>query len=213
MSCDYAVWQTTSRLSNQQAGRLYQALCAGDTSGVTASPAIEAFYRELTRQHPEIDDVPEDKLEDHDLCPWSVAMDRSPGHVIMCCVWPKADEVGRLLRRLAAKHGLALYDPQSEQIIYPNEATPSLIKRLWWNLREESSESRDPWYVDIGIGLLFLAVSWFAYTGHDELARGEGHPMLRWLYEAGGMWLAVGGPVAISLWCLFFGVRKLARSR
>lgn len=213
MSCDYAVWQTASRLSNPQAGRVYQALCAGDTSGVMASPAIEAFYRELTRQHPEIDEVPADRVDDHDLCPWSVAMDRSPGHVIMCCIWPKADEVGRLLRSLAARHGLAMYDPQSEQIIYPNETTPSLFKRLWWNLREESSEPRDPWYVDIGIGLLFLAVSWFAYAGHDEFVRGGGHPMLRWLYEEGGVWLAVGMPAAISLWCLSFGIRRFARSR
>lgn len=213
MSCDYAVWHTQYRLSNLQAGRIYTALCNGDTSGVTANPAVEAFYRELTALHPEIDQVPADKAGAPELCPWTAAMDRSPGHLVMSCVWPQADAVGKLLRRLAKKHGLALYDPQSEEIIYPNEPTPSLFRRVWWNMRDDGAEPRDPWYVDIGIGLLFLAVTWFAYVEHADFERGAGHPLLRWLYVSGGFWLAVGLPAAISLWCLVFGGRKFLRAR
>jgi amino acid transporter len=213
MSCDYAVWHTQARMSNAQAGRLYHALCAGDTSGVFPSPAIAAFYEEITALHPEIDDVPQDQLDHHELCPWSVAIDRSDGHLIMCSVWPRADYVGGLVRKLARKHGLAMYDPQAEQILYPNDATPSLLKRLWWNLREDPAESRDPWYVDIAIGILFLAVTWFSYFGRADFARGEGHVLLRWMYELEGSWLSVALPAVISLWCLFFGMRKFARRR
>ena len=129
MSCDYSVWHTTSRLSAAEAGRLHLHLCEGDTSGVTPHPGIEAFYKELTAQHPEIDDIPEDQVDNTDLCPWSVAFDRSDGHIIMCCRWPKADYVGDLVSRLAARHGLAFYDPQSERVVYPGERHTS---KPWW---------------------------------------------------------------------------------
>jgi len=118
MSCDYAVWHTPSRLGPQEAGRLYHRLCDGDTSGVIPHVGVDAFYQELTALHPEIDDVPDERIDDSDYCPWSVAFDRSEGHIIMCCVWSKADYVGDLVSRLAAKHGLAFYDPQSEFVGY-----------------------------------------------------------------------------------------------
>jgi hypothetical protein len=47
MSCDHSVWFPHKRLSNAEAGALYAALCDGDTSGVQAHPAIDAFYEEL----------------------------------------------------------------------------------------------------------------------------------------------------------------------
>ena len=131
MSCDYAVWFPHKRLSNGDAGQLYVALCDGDTSGVQAHPAIGAFLAELTATHPQIDDVAEEEIGNHDLCPWSVAFDQSSGHLIMCCVWPKADYVGQLLGDLARKHGLALYDPQSERISYPDDAPNS---KPWWKV-------------------------------------------------------------------------------
>lgn len=129
MSCDYAVWYPHKRLSDVEAGALYLALCDGDTSGVREHPAVDAFYAELVAKHPQIDDLPEGQLDDHDLCPWSIAFDRSPGHLIMCCVWSKADDVGDLLKTLAIKHGLALYDPQSDRIHYPDAPGPA---RPWW---------------------------------------------------------------------------------
>lgn len=98
---------------------VYVALCEGDVSGVIASPAINAFYAEVTTKHPEIDDVPEGKIDDIDLCPWSNAFNRSPGHLIICCRWPKAAYVHRLLTDLASRHGLALIDPQKQTIRYP----------------------------------------------------------------------------------------------
>jgi hypothetical protein len=123
MSCDYAVWHTQSRLTDAEAIRLYDALCEGDVSGVSASPAIAAFYAEITSLHPEIDDVPDDRKEDLDFSPWSIAFDRSAGHLIMCCVWPKAEYVGRLVQTLARKHGLACFDPQDGTIADPSGLT------------------------------------------------------------------------------------------
>jgi hypothetical protein len=127
MSCDFGVWFPHSRLSDREAVELYHRLCESDISGVQPHPAVDAFYAEVTAKHPEIDTVPEDRIDDHDYCPWSCALDRSPAHVIMTCVWPKADYVTRLVHELARKHGLAVFDPQSERITYPHDSP-----RPWW---------------------------------------------------------------------------------
>ncbi len=133
MSCDLGVWFPHNRLSNQEASALYGRLCEGDTGGVQPHPAVDAFYTELTARHPEIDTVPDDRIDDHDYCPWSCAIDRSPGHVIMSCVWPKADYVTGLVHQLARTHGLAVYDPQSDRITYPDDPLRSAeTKRPWW---------------------------------------------------------------------------------
>lgn len=129
MSCDYAVWHTQERLDAQQAAKLHERLCDGDTSGVAPHPGIARFHAELTALHPELDDCPEDRLDDKEFCPWSAEMDRSEGHVILSCIWPRADAVGELVRRLATQHGLAFYDPQSEFIQYPGES-PTRVP--WW---------------------------------------------------------------------------------
>jgi hypothetical protein len=133
MSFDLGVWYPQTRISNEEAGKLYVRLCDGDTSGVVANPAIDAFYVELTARHPEIDTIPEEKIGDHDFCPWSCKLDHSPGHVIMSCVWPKATYVHRLVQDLARKHALAIYDPQSDVVTYPDGSTGARTARagLW----------------------------------------------------------------------------------
>src|SRR5579859_3395428 len=121
MSCDFAVWFPDKKLTDKQAGDLYRHLCESDVSGVQPHPSVDAFYNELTAKHPEIDTVPDDRIDDHDYCPWSCAFDRSPGHIIMCSVWPKADYVGRVVHELGRKHGLVVYDPQSYKVTYPDD--------------------------------------------------------------------------------------------
>jgi len=142
MSCDYSVWHTTKRFTHDEAGEVHRRLCESDLHDVEPSPRVAAFYAELTALHPEIDTVPDDRIDDHDYCPWSCAMDRSESHVIVCCVWPKADYVGELVERLAKKHHLVLYDPQSGRVGYPpslpsdREAAPLApeprAKKKWW---------------------------------------------------------------------------------
>jgi len=123
MSFDLAVWYPEKRISDEEARELYVRLCDSDTSGVVAHPAVDAFYAELTAKHPEIDTIPEERIDDHDYCPWSCRLERSPSHVITCCVWPKATYVGQLVESLARKHGLAVYDPQSDRVTYPDGST------------------------------------------------------------------------------------------
>ena len=137
MSYDLGVWYPHERLSDADAGKLYVGLCEGTVEHPRAHPAVNAFYQELTAQHPEIDTVPDDRIDDHDYCPWSCALDRSPGHVIMPCVWSKAEYVEGFVRALARKHGLAVFDPQSGKISYPdssgtNANATQAGHRPWW---------------------------------------------------------------------------------
>lgn len=129
----------------------YVRLCDGDTTGVVPHPAIDTFYAELTTKHPEIDTIPEERIDDHDYCPWSCKLDHSPGHVIMSCVWPKATYVHQLVKELARKHRLALYDPQSEEVIYPDGSTGA------------KAGSRLSFWILGAFALLFAAT--FIYTG------------------------------------------------
>lgn len=123
MSFDLGVWYPQKRICDEEARELYVRLCDGDTSGVVPHPALDEFYAELTARHPEIDTIPEGKIGDHDYCPWSCKLDHSPGHVIMSCVWSQATYVHQLAQSLARKYGLALYDPQADEILYPDGST------------------------------------------------------------------------------------------
>jgi hypothetical protein len=129
MSCDYAVWYPHTRLSDAQASELYKQLCAGITGGVQAHPAVDAFYAELTARYPPIDDTSKADADHEYLCPWSGPFIKSGGHVIMSCLWPRAEYMGTLITSLAAKHGLALYDPQTLRIKYPLKAA---TRKSWW---------------------------------------------------------------------------------
>jgi hypothetical protein len=90
-------------------------------SPVVAHPSIDRFYDELTDRYPELDDVPETRIDDMDYSPWSCRIARSPGYVIASCVWSKADEVRLSISELARKHRLAFFDPQSGIIFYPDD--------------------------------------------------------------------------------------------
>lgn len=133
MSCDFAVWYPHQRLSTKAAREFYTRLCEGDAGGVRANAAVDAFYEELTSIHPEIDAGPNDETESGGDGPWSCALDRSPGHVIVPCVWSKGDYVTMLVHDLARKHGLAVYDPQSDRITYP-DGDPAAEDNThpWW---------------------------------------------------------------------------------
>ena len=118
------------RRSGDADGTLDAQLAMGVTVGVQAHPAVKACYAELTAKYPEIADIPADQIEDKNQCPWSGAMNKSAGHVIMYCEWPRAEYIANLIKSLAAKHGLAFYDPQSLRIRYFDKPAG---KTSWWS--------------------------------------------------------------------------------
>jgi hypothetical protein len=119
MSYDLAVWHTPNRLTDAEASALYMALGESRTDGTAPQPAVDAFYAELMARYPELDTVPDDLIDDSDYCPWSCALGRSPGYVVLSCVWSQAQAVGKFVWNLAAKHRLALFDPQEGKVHYP----------------------------------------------------------------------------------------------
>jgi hypothetical protein len=115
MSCDFAIWYPAKRLTDEQAGALYERLCEGDTAGVAPHPAVEGFYRELTSKYPERDEA----------SVWSMPIERSSGHVLVSSVPTSAKEVESFVRALARKHGLSVYDPESGTVTHPAAPKPS----------------------------------------------------------------------------------------
>ena len=116
MSFDLGVWFSSRPMNNEEAAARYVALCDGNTDDIEANPAVAAFVTELTGLHPQIDDVPDEDVDD---CPWNCAFDVSEGHVIMPMSWSRCEEVALLVLQLAQKHGLICFDPQSGEVHLP----------------------------------------------------------------------------------------------
>jgi len=119
MSFDLGVWDSDIGIRKDQPADIYLRLCEGKVAPNGQSPSVNAFYAELTRKWPEIDSVPDKKIDDVDFCPWSSAIDHSGMHVIMCCTWSKANEVAGFVEQLAAKHGLVFFNPQTNEVKLP----------------------------------------------------------------------------------------------
>ena len=125
MSYDLAVLHTDDPLTDKEAAEIYLHLAEGWRDEQGWSSAIEAFYHELTSRWPELDAVPREKIDDTEFCPWSVALEHFHQAVVMNCVYSRAAEVHKYVAELALKHGLALYDPQSDKVVLPESLRPS----------------------------------------------------------------------------------------
>jgi hypothetical protein len=89
---------------------------AGDETVFEASPAVSAFLDELLTRHPPLEQLPEDKIDES---VWSMTPARSDRLLTLDCVWPEAERMAEEILQLARKHGLALMDPQSGQVVRP----------------------------------------------------------------------------------------------
>lgn len=114
MSHDVCVWYPHRKLTKDEAAALFLQLIEGDTSGVQSHASLDAFYKELTSLHPEIDDDPSEE------CPWAMEFERSPGHILMSVSWSRAEEMFEVICELATKHGLAVIETEQENPIYPD---------------------------------------------------------------------------------------------
>jgi hypothetical protein len=120
MSFDLSVWSGNSRIASSRAGQIHERLCRGERpTELQADPNIARFYRELTSRWPEIDGIPDQQVDDTNVCPWSSALDHSDAHVLISCVWSAAEQVYSFVQQMAQKHRLVLYDPQSDEVHAP----------------------------------------------------------------------------------------------
>ena len=116
MSFDLAVINVKDDTDEEEAQRIYYELCNGNYEVVSPSESIELFYQEITNLYPEIDDLPEEKI---DSCPWSNAFDISDGAVLINITWSRVEEIAPLIITMATRYGLACYDPQASELHVP----------------------------------------------------------------------------------------------
>lgn len=131
MSCDYGVWYSETSLTNEEAAKIYIGLCEQWPFLEGENQAVRALYNDLTKLWPELDSVPDEKIDDKDRSPWSCEISHSGIVVVTACVWPMADIVGSFVKELAARHRLIFYDPQSERVHPPEHLKAMQVKKGW----------------------------------------------------------------------------------
>lgn len=119
MSFDLGVWHGASPLADKEAADIYVQLCQSWPYLEGESDRVAAFYADLTRKWPEIDTVPEEKIDDKEYCAWSCALNHSGMAVVMACVWSMSDDVTAVVEDLANRHRLVLFNPQSGAVTLP----------------------------------------------------------------------------------------------
>lgn len=111
-----AVWHTYDTPTPEEASSLYL-MRAREKIKTKWHPSIEAFYGDLCRRYPELDDLEED---DVDQSPWSCAHDRSDGYLVMCLNdGNHLPQAAKFVFELAARHGLICFDPQGPTLSVP----------------------------------------------------------------------------------------------
>ena len=126
MSFDLAVFYSTSPLNAETAAHRYQALCERSLDDphnlkglVEPNPSVTEFLAEMTALYPPLSEVADDE---DDLSPWSCAPDVSEGHVIVSIRWSRCGQMTETLTALALRHGLTVYDPQSNRVLGTDSA-------------------------------------------------------------------------------------------
>lgn len=117
MSYDVAVWDGDAPANDEHAVRVNEELWARYEEGAEEpSPRILAFLRELTARYPDLEDLPENEIEDS---PWSVSpTDDAVGvYSYLCLVYSKIEEALPFIVQTAKRHGLVCFDPQQETLL------------------------------------------------------------------------------------------------
>lgn len=119
MNFDLGVWKGREGLSPISASFVYDSLCRGEqpAEALAAQAALHDFYEELIAIWPE---VPSGSMRRPVDSPWSGPLHRSDYSVLLSCDWQHAEVVLALITRLAARHGLSVFDPQSEELYLPD---------------------------------------------------------------------------------------------
>ncbi len=112
MSFDLAVWHEAEVISAAKAQAKYE--IAVDLVATPTNERVVEFIRSLTEHHPQIDDAPEDELDE---CPWTCEFNCSENMCIMNIRWSDLEEIVPVIVALAEECGLLCYDPQSGTIL------------------------------------------------------------------------------------------------
>lgn len=120
MSYDIAVWEGERPANHAAALETYNEMWARyEDTDEPASDRILSYIEELTAKYPDLDDLPDDDVDDS---PWA----DSPlqGNVMgpffyFALVPSKADETVPFIVETARRHELVCFDPQQEKLLWP----------------------------------------------------------------------------------------------
>jgi hypothetical protein len=106
-----AVWSASGPVTAEQAFALFAAYVRKDRDKpvVPATAALRQFVRELRAYYTR----PGTAGQDH---PWTGKFRAAEGFMIIPIQNPRADEVREVVRSLADRHGLMVYDPHLEEV-------------------------------------------------------------------------------------------------
>lgn len=116
MSYDLFVFKGPIPRSELEFTELLDRFQAGDEAAFESSPKLTAFYEDLLRKYPALEDLPDDKVDDS---AWAMTPDESERLIALNFAWPEAERAAKEVPKLTRKHGLVLMDPQSGQIDRP----------------------------------------------------------------------------------------------
>jgi hypothetical protein len=118
---DLGVWRSRGSISAISASRVYGDLCRGITSDrlEEGGTALQEFYAELIATWPEPEPASRLRRAPADT-PWAAPVVASSRYVLLSALWEHAEVVLALVTALASKHGLAVFDPQGEEVYLPD---------------------------------------------------------------------------------------------
>ena len=118
------VWHSRSAISDKDAARQFAALLEGKEVFQSWNAAVYRFLTQLTGLYPDIDTLPEDKVDDS---PWACSIEVSGDHVIMALRLDRYASVFPVIMQLANHHGLVCFDPQNFKVHLPENLKPKPV--------------------------------------------------------------------------------------
>jgi hypothetical protein len=125
MSYDLYLWAKPSPVTAGQARDICYRLASSDQSVTTPESRLLEFAKDLMSQYPRLED-----LTDVDNSPWNMSPDATLHRVILCMGLSQASKVGPRILELAGRYSLVCYDPSTQQVHHPTQATPAGALRL-----------------------------------------------------------------------------------
>jgi hypothetical protein len=149
MTFQLGVWHADTPLSLGAAGEIFDRVAAGKDPGVKPAPAMKAFFNQLLRRYPTLDQWPDDNVAD---CPWEVQPRFNPAYVIFTLLPAHAEQLEAVIIDMALEHDMTVYDPQTPDLHMP----PRLEDQTFWRLETLSNELVDPAPQDVQAALAQL---------------------------------------------------------
>jgi hypothetical protein len=113
VSFDLSFWYEDVPSTSERAAEIYDRLTDGEDGVVPSAPALIDFFAEVIAT---FGDLTEENMEES---PWTSPLYRTTECVIANLAYSRSEEVAPVLRRLASKHGLTVYDPQNREVHPP----------------------------------------------------------------------------------------------